>query len=151
MTFRFTQSSRRGRGFGFTLAEVIISFGIASIGIGGIVWGYIMSSHRAEWATCSAAAQQMATRRLEQTRAAKWDPFAYPPVDDLTTNNFLPVVAGLDVPSIGTNEILATTVVSIGTISTNPPLKVIRVDCTWSLMSRGPFTNTLLTYRTSDW
>jgi len=104
-------------------------------------------------ATCSAAAQQMAMRRLEQTRAAKWDPFAYPPVDELTTNNFLPVIAALDVPSIGTNAILATNVVTIYTVYTNPPLKVIRVDCTWSLslVSRVPLTNTLLTYRTSDW
>jgi Tfp pilus assembly protein PilV len=150
MRYRFIRSNPRTRRSGFTLAEVVISMGIAALGIGGIIWGYIMTSHRAEWATCSAAAQQMAVRRLEQTRAAKWDPFAYPPVDELKTSNFPPVVAALDVPLAGTNRIFATNVVSIFSVYTDPSLKVIRVDCSWSLMSRGPFTNTLLTYRTSD-
>ncbi|HKS37625.1 MAG TPA: prepilin-type N-terminal cleavage/methylation domain-containing protein [Verrucomicrobiae bacterium] len=153
MTLRFARANRHTSRSGFTLAEVIISIGIAAMGITGIVWGYILTSQRAEWTTCSAAAQQMAMRRLEQVRAAKWDPFGYPPVDELVASSFAPNprVEPLDVPLAGTNKILATNVITIFTVYTDPPLKVIRVDCKWSLMSRGPFTNTLLTYRTSDW
>ena len=152
MTFSFMQSSRRGGRFGFTLAEVIISVGIAIVGISGIVWGYVMCSRRAELAACSAAAQQMAMRRLEQTRAAKWDPFAYPPVDELQTSDFPPVVAPLDIPTVGGNALFATNVVTIGQRLYDPAFKVIRVDCTWSLpwVSNVPFTNTLVTYRASD-
>ena len=139
---------------GFTLAEVVISVAIAGLGIGGIVTGYIISAQRAEWSTCSAAAHVMAMRRLEQTRAAKWDPFGYPPVDELVTSNFPPRVDPLDVPLAGSNNVYATNTVTIvplyTDLNTEPPLKAVRVDCVWAIMSRGPFTNTLLTYRTAD-
>ena len=135
---------------GFTLAEVVISMGIAALGIAGMVWGYIISAQRAEWSTCSAAAQVMAMRRLEQTRAAKWDPFGYPRVDELVSSNFPTVTSPLDIPSIGTNNVLATNSVWIASLYDDPPIKVVRVQCVWSLMSRGPFTNVVITYRTAD-
>ncbi|SRR6266508_5418846 len=135
---------------GFTLAEVIISVGIAGLGIGGIVWGYIITAQRAEWSTCSSAAQLMAMRPLEQARAAKWDPLGYPPVDELVSTNFPTLVAALDLPLAGTNVVRATNTVTIHTICEAPPLKSIRVDCAWSVLGRGPFTNTVMTYRAAD-
>lgn len=146
-----TQAIRRRARSGFTLAEVVISVGIAAIGIGGIVWGYIATSHRAEWTTCSAAAQQMAMRCLEQTRAAKWDPLdPDPAADELPANTTISTNMPLDLPMVGTNQLMATTVTTITLVSTNPLLKRVRVDCSWSLMSRGPFTNTVITYRAPD-
>lgn len=147
-TWCCTRARRPIRRSGFTLAEVVISVGIAAIGIAVIVAGYITSSHRTEWATCSAAAQQMALRGLEQTRAAKWDPLGNPPVDDLPPTNFTRVLP-LDIPMVGTNALMATNVTTITLVSTNP-LKMVRVDCSWSLMLRGPFTNTVITYRAPD-
>ncbi len=89
-------------------------------------------------------------QRVEQTRAAKWDMIAYPPIDQLVSNNFPAVTSTLDVPVADTNVVYATSVTTIATVSTNPPLKMIRVDCIWSLMKRGPFTNTVVTYRSPD-
>jgi Tfp pilus assembly protein PilV len=146
------QSVQRAGRLGFTLAEVVISAAIAALGIGGMVWGYILTAQRAEWSACSAAAHSLAMGRLEQTRAARWDPLAYPEeVDELVESNFNSnVVAALNLPLAGTNTVDATTTVTIKLINTNPPLKMIRVDCVWSVLSRGPFTNTLTTYRSPD-
>jgi Tfp pilus assembly protein PilE len=136
---------------GYTLAEVIISAAIAGVSIAGIVWGYLLVGKRTDWSTCSAAAQLMVAQRIEQTRAAKWDPFGYPPVDELVPANF-PVVTNntLDIPSIGAEVVVATNTTTITLVQTNPPLKMIRVECTWSLVGRGPFTNLALTYRAPD-
>jgi len=123
---------------------------IAALGIGGMVWGYVMSARRAEWSTCSVAAQVMSMRRLEQTRASKWDPFGYQRVDELVSSNFPTLTQPLDIPFIGTNRVLATNSVWISDLSVDPPIKVVRVQCVWSLMARGPFTNELITYRTPD-
>ena len=91
-----------------------------------------------------------AMRRLEQTRAAKWDPLAYPSVDDVVQSNFPVTITNLDIPLNGTNAVYATNTTTITLISTNPPLKMVRVDCVWSVLSRGPFTNSLITYRAPD-
>jgi hypothetical protein len=141
--------SRSAR-LGFTLVEVIISVGIATLGIGGIVSGYIISAQRAEWSTCSGAAQLMAMGRMEQVRIARWDPFALTPVDELVSSNFLQRVDPLQMALVGTNAVSATTTVTINTLYVDPPLKAIRVDCVWSVLSRGPFTNSILTYRAAD-
>lgn len=143
-------SVRREVRLGFTLAEVVISLAIAALGIGGIIWGYILTAQRAEWSTCSAAAQSMAMRRLEQTRAAKWDPLGNPPVDELVSGNFTNLIAALDLPLAGANTVYATNVVTINLVNADPPLKLVRVDCVWSVLSRGPFTNTITTYRAPD-
>ena len=143
-------SGQVGPGAGFTLAEVLLSIAIAAISIGGIIYGYIVAAQQTEWSACSAAAQMMAMQRLEQTRAAKWDPLGNPPVDDVVEENFTNVIANLNVPLNGTNAVPATNTTTIAMITTNPPLKMIRVDCTWSLMNRGPFTNTVISYRAPD-
>lgn len=134
----------------FTLAEVVITTAIAAIVMGGSVYGYLAAAQRAEWSAYSLAAHSLAMQRIEQARAAKWDPMAFPPVDELIPTNFPQQVNTLDIPVSRTNVVYATNFTSISSISTNPSLKMIRVDCCWMFMSRGPFTNTVVTYRAPD-
>jgi Tfp pilus assembly protein PilV len=142
----------------FTLAEVVVSVLIASISIGGIIYAYILASHQAEWSANSSAAQLMAMRRLEQVRAARWDPLAYPEVDNLISANFTNVIAPLEVPQTGTNFIWSTNVTTITKITNNAVWKKIQVDCSWAMKGRGGdtnrmwivATNTVITYRAPD-
>jgi prepilin-type N-terminal cleavage/methylation domain-containing protein len=132
----------------FTLIELVIATAIAALVIGGTIYGYVMSAQRAEWSAYSLAAHSLALQRIEQTRAAKWDPQGFPPVDDLT--NRPPVVDILDIPMSGTNIAYATSVTTIATISVNPPLKKIRVQTTWPFVGGGIHTNIIVTYRAPD-
>jgi hypothetical protein len=147
MRMRILASSRRAA---FTLAEVVITTGIAAITLGGSIYGYVTAAHRAEWAAYSLAAHSLAMQRVEQCRAAKWDPLGYPPVDELVATNFPIEINVLDIPISKTNIVNATNFTTITTINANPPLKMIRVDCTWAFLKRGPFTNTVVTYRAAD-
>ena len=123
---------------------------IAAISMGGISTGYMVSLQRAEWAARSQAANSLARQRLEQVRAAKWDVLAYPAVDEVASSNFPVVVQPLDLPATGDNLDCATNVISITTISVNPPLKRVRSECIWRFMDRGLFTNSITIYRSPD-
>ena len=138
---------------GFTLAEVLISIVIAGTAVTGIVGGYHVVVQRAEWSSASAAAQLQAMRRLELVRAARWNPAcpSYPTnANDLVMENFPEVEWPLDVPQTGTTVLTATNRVTIADISVNPPLRMIQVECVWSLPSRGTYTNTIISYRAPD-
>ena len=138
---------------GFSLAEVVVSIAITATTFAGVIYGYVGTGVRAEWSAYSLAAQSLAMEGVEQARAAKWDPQAWPPVDELGVTNYTQVDQ-LDVPVSGL-PILATNYISISTVSTSPPLRKLRADCVWMLTSRpptacGPFTNTVITYRAVD-
>lgn len=138
---------------GFTLAEVVISTAIILMTLGGVIYGYIKTTARAEWSAYSLAAQSLAVQGVEQARAAKWDPQAWPPIDELGTTNFMQVEQ-LDVPKKGP-PVLATNFVTVSLVSSNPPLKELRTDCVWMLRNGpssniGPFTNTVITLRAAD-
>ena len=138
---------------GFSLAEVVVSIAITATSFAGIIYGYVGTGVRAEWSAYSLAAQSLAMEGVEQARAAKWDPQAWPPVDELGITNYTQVDQ-LDVPVSG-QPILATNYISITTVSTVPALRKLRADCVWMLTSRpqsacGPFTNTVITYRAVD-
>lgn len=135
---------------GFTLAEVVISTMIGAITIAGIIYGYVSSTKRAEWSGYSLAANSLALQGIEQARASKWDPMGNPPVDQLVQSNFPVRINILDLPIQGTNIVYATNTTTITVIQANPPLKLIRVDTTWSFLGKGPFTNTVATYRAAD-
>jgi prepilin-type N-terminal cleavage/methylation domain-containing protein len=138
---------------GFTLTEVVVAVAMIALTFAGVIYGYIRTTDRAEWSSYSLAAQSLAMQGVEQARAAKWDPQAWPVVDDLGVTNYTQVEE-LDVPVAG-QPVLATNYVSVTTVSVNPPLRELRADCVWALSSRpvriaGPFTNTAVTLRAAD-
>jgi Tfp pilus assembly protein PilV len=135
---------------GLTLAEVVTSLAITGLTVASLVSGYVYSGQQTERAVCSCAAEFMARKRVEQARSAKWDRLAYPPVDELVSTNFPVVVAPLDVPVSANCAQYATNITTISTVSDDPPVKMIRVDCVWSFQSRGPFTNTIIANRAPD-
>src|SRR5205809_7741697 len=113
----------------FTLAEVVIAMAITVMSLAGVIMGYIFAIRQAEWSAYSLAAQSLATQRLEQTRAAKWDPRASPPVDELVATNFPTISTNiLDMPVSGTNIAYATNFSTITDVSSGGyPMKMIRV------------------------
>lgn len=140
----------RRKPLGTSLAEVVIAIAISSMSISATVTGYMLAAHRSEWSAYSLAAQSLAMQRMEQTRSAKWNPNGYPPVDMVKPTNFPMVLEILDVPIAGTNIVYATNITTITTVSANPPVKMVRVDCIWRFLNRGFFTNTIVSYRSPD-
>jgi len=135
---------------GFCLLEVVTSVAISAVGITGVISGYILAAERAEWSALSAAANEQSIQRVEQTRAAKWEPGAASPLDELVATHFPMQVVELSLPRKGTNVSWATNRTTISTISSDPPLKMIRSETTWSYLSRGVFTNTIIACRAPD-
>jgi len=134
----------------FTLAEVAVAMAITAMSMAGVVAGYIFATRQAEWSAFSLAAQALATQRLEQTRAAQWEPRQ--PLDELVATNFPTVPTNrLDMPISGTNIAYATNFTTITDLKpvVGYPLKMIRVDCVWSFRQRA-YTNTIASYRAPD-
>ena len=136
------------RNQGFTLAEVVVTMLVIALVMGGVLSGYVLSAERAEWSAYSLAAHSLALQGLEQSRAAKWDPQAWPVADEQGITNFTQVEP-LDVPVSG-DPIFATNYIRVTTVSANPPLRQIRADCVWRFVKRGLFTNTVVTLRAPD-
>lgn len=140
--------------WGLTLIEVLISMAVLGIGFAGVIAGLLTCSQNAEWSGRSLAAQSIAAEGLEQARAAKWDPQAWPQTvgpgmaDELGVTNY-GQIATLDIPFQGQPTIV-TNYISVTTVSANPPIRQIRSDCVWTFMSRGPYTNTVITLRAAD-
>jgi type II secretory pathway pseudopilin PulG len=138
----------------FTLTEVVISVLIVSMMVQGVVVGYVNFTKQAEWTAHSLAAQSLASQGLEQARSAKWDPQAWPQgigpgqSDELGVMSYMQTNT-LDIPMNG-QPIIVTNFISVTTVSDNPSLRQIRSDCVWSFMSRGLFTNTVITLRSPD-
>jgi prepilin-type N-terminal cleavage/methylation domain-containing protein len=138
---------------GFTLSEVVVALSIAGLSFAVVISGYLMSADQAEWSGYSLGAQSLAMQAAEQARAARWDPFTWPPIDDLGVTNYVQIDR-LDVTASG-QPIYATNYVTVSAISANPAIRQMRADCVWMLASRGPknrgpFTNTAVTFRTVD-
>lgn len=133
-----------------TLIEVVVSLAIASLAIGAIVNGYIYCTTSAQKAALSLAASARAMERLEETRSAKWDTSTWPPVDQLDATNFPTKIVVLDLSGSGTATNTATVQTYITQVSTNPPLKVVHVDCVWFFNRDQPVTNSIETLRAPD-
>jgi hypothetical protein len=150
--FKGRSFGQRPRSPGFTLAEVVVAIAVATLSFGGVIYGYVLTGDRAQWSAYSLAAQSLAMQGIEQARGAKWDPKAWPAVDELGVTNYTQVEV-LDVPVSGL-PVQATNYISVTTVSQDPPLRQLRADCVWNLRngrrSRGPFTNTVVTLRTAD-
>lgn len=150
MRIQPTRRANRSKTAGISLTEVVISMAILGMAVAGIVNGYIYATRQAEWSAYNLAAHSLAIQRLEQARAAKWDPQGYPSVDRVIQANFPVINAILDVPISGTNVVVARIQTLVSIVSVNPPTKMIRVDCVWPFMNRGYFTNTIVSYRAPD-
>lgn len=148
MLYRIERCRGVARRRGFTLAEVVITIAIVALVVQGTVLGYVFSSQRAEWSAYSLAAQSLALQGVEQARAAKWDPQAWPVVDEMGPTNFSYATV-LDIPVAGT-PVYATNHVRVTVVAANPPLREMRTDCVWRLINRGPFTNTVIVLRAPD-
>ena len=135
---------------GMTLAEVVVAISISGLAVAGIVSGYIFAARSAEKSSLSLAANARAMERLETTRGAKWDTSSYPAVDQLVITNFPAQVVLLDRSGSGFGSSYGTNVVQISQISTNPPLRRIRVDCVWRFNATQLLTNTIETCRAPD-
>ena len=138
------------KGDAFTLEEVLMSMAVASISMAAILSGYLLSFQKAEWAAHDQAAQALAVQRVEQTKAARWEPFAMQAKDELNEANFPDIEQQLYIPVRGTNVVNAMVYTTITDVSTSPPIRRIRADAVWSYMERGPFTNTVITLRSPD-
>jgi Tfp pilus assembly protein PilV len=148
-----------------TLVECLISIVILTLVVGGILNGYVQGNRMAEWSSMSQAGQSLAAQGMEQARCAQWNTQQFPYATGPGTGDELPVsnyvgatwstnLSGsdyaLDVPATGT-PFYATNLITLTTIQTNPPLRMIRSDCTWKFPANGKiFTNTMVTYRAPD-
>jgi len=143
----------RQRTRGFTLAEVVISVGLAALTFTGVIYGYALTSDQAQWSSCSLAAHSLAAQGVEQAKAAKWDPQAWPPIDELGITNYTQV-SPLDMPVAKGNILYATNYISITSVSTIPAVRQLRADCVWRMLNgartRGLFTNSVITLRAPD-
>lgn len=145
---------RRARTFeraGVTLVEVVVALAISGLSVAAIVGGYVFSAASAEQSALSVAATAKAIERIEQTRSATWDTVSWPPVDQLVVSNFPSQVITLDLSGSGPGATYATNFTQISDVSTNPPVRRIRVDCVWLFARRSRvFTNTVETCRSPD-
>ncbi len=135
---------------GFSLVEVTISLSILALVFAGVIAASMQSLQRAEWSAYSLAAQSLASQRLEQIRAAKWDTLAVPQVDRVQEANFPAWREILDVPLSGTNIVWATNYSTIRWVDNDPPYKLVRVECVWAYHNGRVFTNSITTYRSPD-
>jgi hypothetical protein len=140
----------RRRVAAFTLVEAVCATALALMTATALIHGYRLATRRAEWSGYSLAAHALASMGIEQARACKWDIRGWPVVDELIGDNFPPAVQVLDVPITGTNMVYATNFTTITTVSADPPLKMIRVDCVWPSFDGRLHTNTIVTYRAPD-
>ena len=143
-------ASRLQRLRGITLSEVVISIAISALSVAAVVSSSVLSARSADWMSHSTAADAAANSRMEQTRAAKWDTEATPMIDELLNNNFPAQVVPLYVPIHGSAMLYGTNRVTIIQVSDAPPLKLVQVECIWSMPERGPFTNSVVMYRSPD-
>jgi prepilin-type N-terminal cleavage/methylation domain-containing protein len=135
---------------GMTLIEVVVAILISGLAVAGIVSGYVFSVRSAEKSALSLAANARAMERLEATRGAQWNTSSWPAVDQLVSTNFPAQVVLLDLSGSGMGSTYGTNVIQISQISTNPPLRRIRVDCTWRYNGTQLLTNSIETCRAPD-
>jgi Tfp pilus assembly protein PilV len=131
----------------FTLAEVLVSILIVGLSLSAMLSLYVQSAIRSDWSATNLSAQMMALSGLERCRAAKYDPRGGTPIDDLVSSNFPSYFDVLDVGTSSGVLTYGTNIITIRTASTNPLVKLVRVDCTWSYPRRGLYTNSVFTYR----
>ena len=129
-----------------TLVEVVVALAVTGLAVGGIINGYNYCTNSAQKVALSLAASARAMERVEEVRSAMWDTVQYPAVDQVVVPNFPAKVVSLDLTGAGVAVTPATLRTEISEVSTNPPLKRVRVDCVWDFRG-SPITNTIETFR----
>src|SRR5579871_5992091 len=154
----YAKKQNGNRKAAFTLAELVISIAIIASSMAGLILGFIQVNYRSELAAMSLGAQSLAVRSVEQARCAKWDVHSSTPNltgsgtdNEMPPTNFTTIYSNaLVVPATG-QSVSVTNYVSVSTISTNPPVRMIRSDCVWRAPFKGQwFSNTVISYRSSD-
>jgi prepilin-type N-terminal cleavage/methylation domain-containing protein len=144
---------------GFTLIEVVISIAILAMVVSGLIYGYVQANWAALWSSMSLSAQSFASEGAEQARAADWRPRDYPAatgpgtMDEWPSGRTQSNPSKMDIPgeTSTNNQFNVTNIVSVTTISINPPLRQIRSDCYWTFARDNKlFTNTVILIRASD-
>lgn len=133
-----------------TLAEVVIALAISGLTVGGVITGYLNCNQATVKTELQQAANARAMERLEATRSAVWAPTRANPVDQLVASNFPDVVVCLDLPGTNTSGTMATIQTTIASISANPPMRSVHVDCVWQFQNGQWMTNSLETIRAGD-
>ncbi|MGA9777943.1 MAG: prepilin-type N-terminal cleavage/methylation domain-containing protein [Verrucomicrobiia bacterium] len=151
MAVCFGQIYKRRASTAFTLVEVTMSIAILALVMSGMIYGYVLTNHRAEWSSMSLDAQSFVAEAVEQARAAQWA------ISGGTATNQLQL---LPVSYIRTNTMLISstgqltnvlTTVSITNLSINPPLYQFRAQCVWYFPGKtNRFTNSFITWRAPD-
>ncbi len=132
---------------GFALEEVVVALSIVGITTSAAISGYVHVGKRSDWASRSLAADTAAIRRMEQIRVARWDTLAASATDQVVEANFPPTELALDIPQKDSVPVRGTLRTTIQQISSNPPLKMVQVDCVWASLDGRSFTNKLISYR----
>jgi hypothetical protein len=147
-----TTGSQRSTDAAFALTEALFAILLAAILLAATILGYMQSARRAEWSAYYLNAQGLVMKRLEQTRAARWDTQAYPNLaehNQFVATNFLDVVEILDTPVSGGTNLSVTVKTTITDVSLVPPLRQISIECVWPFMNKL-FTNRIISYRAPD-
>jgi len=109
----------------------------------------------------SLAAQSFASQGAEQARAALWSPHdvytnGVQEADQWPSGTNKTFISFMDIPTKGdpaaTNfQFWVTNYVTVTNISINPPLRMIRSDCSWTFPMNGRLcTNTVILIRAGD-
>jgi len=148
----FRQIEKKKVTVAFTLVEVVLSIAILALAMAGMIYGYIQTNYRAEWSSMSLAAQSLASKAVEQARAAKWDIHSGTPgtgpgtSDELPPTNYIRTNA-MVIPGTG-QSVIVTNYVWITQPYSNASVRQIRADCWWQFPITGNwFTNTVVTWR----
>jgi hypothetical protein len=132
------------------LLEFLVAFAIASFTIGSLITGYVLSARNSEFVTTMAAGQRLVQSRMEQIRAARWDLYSVPPVQEISGLVGLTNGVPLDLPDRGFGPVTASLRTSVFELTNNyPPLIMVKIECWWTL-DGTTFTNMLVTYRGPD-
>jgi prepilin-type N-terminal cleavage/methylation domain-containing protein len=151
MIFNLEKTASRGACTAFTLMEVLISLVIFALVTAGIVYGYAQSNRFAEWSEMSLAAQSIASEGVEQARAAVWSTSTATNIDNLppttyTNANYMEIPSSGQ--SLGGTNYTYTNYISVTTVTANPPVRQILVQCIWKFPLTGKlFTNTVVSQR----
>ena len=140
----------KGAAPAFTLIEVAVAMAISVLVMAGMFKGYTLASRRAQYSSYQLAANAMAMQQMESIVAANWVVSGTSVTNIFSASLTNTQVSALCLPNSATNLVYATNYATVTQISTNPPYLMVQVNCVWSFMGMGVFTNTVAVLRAPD-